>query len=126
MRWINYHPFFIFVFAGIAPRLRKASIVRNHTTPVDFITDMYQSNVLRYTIATCQMIAQFVWMCSNVVAIKNDFNSALGMDADYPWITVGIVAFILGNYKLFFQYTSFTYLLANTNPFLPIFVYELW
>ena len=47
-------------------------------------------------IATCQMIAQFVWMCSNVVAIRNDFNAALGMDADYPWITVGIVAFILG------------------------------
>ena len=35
MRNIIYHPFFIYVFAGIAPRMRKASMVRNHTTPVD-------------------------------------------------------------------------------------------
>lgn len=56
---------------------------------------MYQSQMLRYTIAIAQMASQFIWMCGNVVAIKNDFNGALGKDPDYPWITVGIVAFIL-------------------------------
>lgn len=91
MRWINYHPFFVYVFAGIAPRLRKISMVRNHQTPVDFITDFYRSQLLRYTMAFCQVLAQFIWMCSNVVATKNAFNGAFGTDPDYPWITVGIV-----------------------------------
>ncbi|KAL7547892.1 hypothetical protein ACHAWF_011163, partial [Thalassiosira exigua] len=75
MRWINYHPIFVFIFAGVAPRLRKARMVRNHTTPVDFITDMFRSQILRYTVATCQILAQFIWMCSNVVALRNAFNS---------------------------------------------------
>lgn len=91
MRWINYHPFFVYVFAGIAPRLRKISLVRNHQTPVDFITDFYRSQLLRYTMAFCQVLSQFIWMCSNVVATKNAFNGAFGVDPDYPWITVGIV-----------------------------------
>lgn len=95
MRIINYSAFFVFLFAGVAPRLRKASMVRNHQTPVDFITDMYQCQLLRYSIATCQIMSQFIWMATNVVAIRNDFNSALGMEPGYPWITVGIMAFIL-------------------------------
>lgn len=74
MRIINYSPFFIYLYAGTAPRLRKASVVRNHTTPVDFVTDLYQSQLLRYPVAVCQIVAQFIWMCSNVAAIKNDFN----------------------------------------------------
>ena len=90
MRIINYSAIFIYLYAGTAPRLRKASMVRNHQTPVDFITDMYKSQLLRYSVSICQIVAQFIWMCSNVAAIKNDFNSALGMDPEYPWITVGI------------------------------------
>ena len=88
-------PLFTFLYAGIAPRLRKASLVRNHQTPADFITDMFQCQLLRYTVITSQLISQFVWMTSNVVAIKNAFNGAFVIDPDSPWLTVGIVCFIL-------------------------------
>ncbi len=55
------------------------------------ITDFYRSQLLRYTIAFTQVLSQFIWMCSNVVALKNAFNGAFGLDPDYPWITVAIV-----------------------------------
>lgn len=61
------------------------------TTSFRSITDFYRSQLLRYTIAFTQVLSQFIWMCSNVVALKNAFNGAFGLDPDYPWITVAIV-----------------------------------
>ena len=52
-------------FCLTAPRLRKASIVRNHQSPSDFITDMFQSQLLRYAVIISQLLAQFIWMTSN-------------------------------------------------------------
>jgi len=57
---MNYFPLFAFLFAGVSPRLRKASLVRNHETPTDFITDMYQSQLLKYTVMFSQVIGQFI------------------------------------------------------------------
>jgi hypothetical protein len=67
-------------------RLRKASLVRDHQTPSDFITDMFQSQLLRYAIITIQLVAQFIWMTSNVLAVKNAFNGAFNLDPNSPWM----------------------------------------
>lgn len=83
---ISYVFMLAFVFAGAAPRLRKASLVRNHTTPSDFITDMFQSQLLRYAIIILQLIAQFIWMTSNVLSLRNGFNGAFHLGPNNPWL----------------------------------------
>ena len=86
LEWVAMNALIVFVFAGAAPRIRKASLVRNHQTPSDFITDMFRSQLLRYATITIQLVAQFIWMTSNVVAVKNAFNTAFNLDEDYPWM----------------------------------------
>ena len=71
LAWVAQALAMVFVYAGVAPRLRKASLVRNHQTPSDFITDMFQCQLLRYGVIIIQLAAQFIWMTSNVVAVKN-------------------------------------------------------
>ncbi|KAL7547831.1 hypothetical protein ACHAWF_011103 [Thalassiosira exigua] len=95
LRWVNAMVIFPFIFAATSMRLRKASLVRNHQTSADFITDMFRSQILRYTVITSQLISQFVWMTSNVLSIKNAFNGAFNLDPDSPWLTIAMVAFIL-------------------------------
>ena len=34
-------------------------------------------------------------MTSNVLSLKNAFNGAFNLDPDSPWITIGVLAFIL-------------------------------
>jgi len=119
MRIINYSAFFIYLYAGTAPRLRKASVVRNHTTPVDFVTDLYQSQLLRYPVAVCQIVAQFIWMCSNVAAIKNDFNQyvILFLCCYVPsyWV-IFYPAFLLSYSWPVHSLTSHVYSLGPSNP----------
>ena len=69
--------------------------MRNHESPSDFITDMYRSQLLRYTVIICQLLGQFIWMTSNVLALKNAFNGAFNLDPNSPWLSVGILSFVL-------------------------------
>eukprot|EP00985_Skeletonema_marinoi_P019397 scaffold11114_cov158-Skeletonema_marinoi.AAC.5 len=93
--WVVSSQFITTVYSGIAPRLRKASIVRNHQSPVDFVTDMFQSQFLRYTVIISQFISQFIWMTSNVLSIKMAFNGAFKLPTDSPWLAVGVVSLIV-------------------------------
>ena len=86
LAWVAQVSPMTFLYAGAAPRLRKASLVRNHQTPSDFITDMFQCQLLRYGVIIIQIVAQFIWMTSNVVAVKNSFNMAFNLDEDSPWM----------------------------------------
>ena len=86
LAWVAQVSPIVFLYAGAAPRLRKASLVRNHQTPSDFITDMFQCQLLRYGVIIIQLAAQFIWMTSNVVAVKNSFNMAFHLDEDSPWM----------------------------------------
>ena len=86
LAWVAQALAMVFVYAGTAPRLRKASLVRNHQTPSDFITDMFQCQLLRYGVIIIQLVAQFIWMTSSVVAVKNSFNMAFHLDEDSPWM----------------------------------------
>mmetsp|Transcript_5352 Transcript_5352/g.8452 ORF Transcript_5352/g.8452 Transcript_5352/m.8452 type:complete len:135 (-) Transcript_5352:15-419(-) len=47
LRWIPSLAGINFGYFGTGFRLRKASQIRNHQSPVDFITDRYQSQMLR-------------------------------------------------------------------------------
>jgi sodium/proline symporter len=46
LRWILTGISVIFGYAGTAYRLRKCSLLRNHQSPVDFITDRFRSQIL--------------------------------------------------------------------------------
>jgi Na+/proline symporter len=57
-------------YFGTGIRLRKASNIRNHQSPVDFITDRFQSQFLRYTIVTLQVVPAVIYLAPQVAAIK--------------------------------------------------------
>jgi len=57
-------------FMGTGLRLRKTSLVRNHQSPVDFITDRYQCQILRYTVLFLQVIPSLIYLAAQVIAIK--------------------------------------------------------
>lgn len=74
-------------------RLRKSSLVRNHCSPVDFITDRYQSQVLRYTVAGLQVLTSVIYVAAQVNALKSTFNSMFGIDPESP--VAVIIMFII-------------------------------
>ena len=71
-------------------RLRKVSQYRNHQSPVDFITDRFQSQLLRYTIVSLQIITTVIYLAAQVIAIKSTFNSIFGLNSEtiYPVIII--------------------------------------
>lgn len=76
-------------------RLRRASNIRNHQTPVDFITDRYQSQILRYTILTLQALPAAVFLAAQVASIKNTINAMFGLSPDAVWPVIVINMIIL-------------------------------
>lgn len=82
-------------YFGTGLRLLKTSMVRNHNSPVDFLTDRYQSQLLRYMIVFLQVVPTVIYLSAQVIAIKGTFNSIFELDADNIYPTVAIVALIL-------------------------------
>ena len=90
LRWIPQGAAYSAGVAGAGVRLRKASLVRNHQTSVDFMTDRYQSQVLRYTIVLLQILPSLIFLAAQVGALKQTINSIFGLDLDavYPVILI--------------------------------------
>jgi Na+/proline symporter len=94
-RWIATTAGIVGGFVGTGLRLRKASLIRNHQSPTDFITDRYQSQVLRYTVAIMQAVTSVIYVSAQVVALRTSFNGLFDIDPSNPWAVVIIFAFIL-------------------------------
>ena len=95
LRWA---PALSFVALGCivaGPRLRRTALVRNHQSPVDFVTDRFRSQVLRYTVALLQVFPAVVCLTAQCTAIRTVFNSILGVDAGSPYAVLGASAAIL-------------------------------
>ena len=90
LRWIPSLLGICLGYFGTGIRLRKSGLLRNHQSPVDFITDRYQSQLLRYTIVSLQIIPTIVYLAAQVIAIKRTFNSIFELDdeAVYPVIII--------------------------------------
>lgn len=82
-------------YFGTGLRLRKCSILRNHQSPVDFITDRYQSQILRYTVVTLQLIPSIIYLAAQVIAIQVTFNSIFELDPDASYPVIITMALIL-------------------------------
>lgn len=82
-------------YFGTGLRLRKMSLTRNHQSPVDFVTDRYQSQFLRYTIFFLQVLPSIIYLSAQVNAVKGTFNSIFGIDPDSVVPVIIIFALIL-------------------------------
>jgi hypothetical protein len=98
------------MYACTGVRLRKASLVRNHHTPLDFVTDRYRSQLLRYTIFTIQVLASFVYLSAQVTSLQSTFNIMFGFDPSADvWPVIVIMLIILGkDHWIQVKYTHFT------------------
>ena len=94
-RWMPSTAYIAMGYIGTGVRLRKASVVRNHQTPVDFITDRFRSHLLRYSIVTIQVLASLIYLAAQVNALKSTFNAMFGFDPDDVWPVIVIMAIIL-------------------------------
>jgi len=81
---------------GTGLRLRKCSNLREHQSPVDFITDRFQSQLLRYTIVFLQVFPGTLYLTAQVIAIKGTFNGIFELDPDTAYPVIIIMLLILG------------------------------
>jgi Na+/proline symporter len=93
LRWVAICWMVIFGYLGTSVRLRKSSNIRNHQSPVDFITDRYQSQILRYSIVFLQVVPAEIYLAAQVAAIRSTFNAMFELDAGtvYPVILIMLV-----------------------------------
>ncbi|KAL7547566.1 hypothetical protein ACHAWF_010859 [Thalassiosira exigua] len=96
LRWLGFIWGVVFGYLGTGIRLRKSSNIRNHQSPVDFITDRYQSQLLRYTTVFLQVVPAVIYLAAQVAAIRSTFNAMFELDAGtvYPVIIIMLVILI--------------------------------
>ncbi|KAL3916705.1 MAG: hypothetical protein SGILL_005057 [Bacillariaceae sp.] len=95
LRWMPTFAGIVWGYFGTGCRLRQASEIRNHQSPVDFITDRYQSQVLRYTVVFLQVLVSIIYLAAQVVAMKSTFNSIFELDPDTNCVVVIVMFLIL-------------------------------
>ena len=84
LKWVTLQVPIMIVWSGTGLRLRKASLVRNHQSPVDIITDRFGSQILRYTIVTLQVVPEMLYLVVQLSAINKLLNPILGFPASNP------------------------------------------
>lgn len=82
-------------YFGTGLRLLRTSLLRNHQSPVDFLTDRYQSQMLRYLIVFLQVVPTLIYLSAQVVSIQSTFNSIFELDPDATYPVIIIMALIL-------------------------------
>lgn len=95
LEWMPTFVGIVFGMVGTGFRLKKAGSFRNHSTPVDFITDRFQSQILRYIIVTIQSLGSIMYLAVQVSSMKATFNSMFNIDPNANLPTILIMILIL-------------------------------
>lgn len=95
LRWIPTAAAINWGLIGSGFRLRKISQFRNHQSPADFITDRFQSQVLRYSVVFLQILTSVIYLAAQVIAIKSTFNSIFGLEPTTAYPVIIIMGLIL-------------------------------
>jgi len=95
LRWLPDQWGIVWGLIGTGFRLRKVSTLRNHQSPADFITDRFQSQVLRYTVVFWQVVVSILYLAAQVFSIKSTFNSIFGLNPDNVYPVICIMLLIL-------------------------------
>ena len=94
-RWMPCYAVVAVILICTGMRLRKASVVRNHQSSVDFVTDRFRSQSLRYTILFIQIMACIIYVAAQVNSLWTTVNSMFGIPLSNVWPTIGIMTAIL-------------------------------
>jgi len=95
LRWIPTLLAVVAGYFGTGLRLRRLSILRNHSTGLDFVTDRFQSQFLRYTIFILQVVPSIIYLAVQVNSIKSTFNAIFELSEDSIYPVIIIFALIL-------------------------------
>lgn len=95
LRWMVATIGVVVVLTAVSPRLQKAGLVRNHQSSVDFLTDRFRSQLVRYACFVLQIFPSIIYLAGQCTAIKSTFNSIFGIDTDSVVALLVICALIL-------------------------------
>jgi solute:Na+ symporter, SSS family len=95
LRWMATSVLLLAGYAGTGVRLRRLGEMRSHKSPSDFITDRFQSQILRYSVVLLQFFSALIYLSAQVDALKTIFNGAFNLNLSNPWPVVGIFYLIL-------------------------------
>lgn len=97
LRWIAINMSIVLSFAIITPRLRTISILRNYSSPIDFITDRYHSETIRLIVFFLLLTADMIFIAAQFTAISTLIETvSLGNIKGYVGaIFFGIIIIIL-------------------------------
>lgn len=82
-------------------RLHHIGKIRNHESPVDFITDRFQSHILRCGVILIQLFAGIVFLSAQVMSARSIFNVLFNLDSDNP---IGVI--MIFGLMLIFEWTG--------------------
>jgi len=94
-RWIPCILFICFGLLGTQPRMRRASLVRHHQSPCDFITDRFRSQLLRYTILFLMLCPSIIYLAAQLISLSDTFNDLFSISHDDHTAVICIAIFIL-------------------------------
>jgi solute:Na+ symporter, SSS family len=117
LRWIVTSSVAIAGYAAVGLRLRRAATMRGHSSPSDFITDRYQSQLLRYTIVVLQLVPAIFYLAVQVTAMHSSFNSVFEISRDNPFPVIGIFFLIL-----LFEWTGGILSIATTHVVQSVYI----
>ncbi|KAL7550076.1 hypothetical protein ACHAWF_013311 [Thalassiosira exigua] len=95
LKWVALQLPVQIMWSGAGLRMRKASLVRNHQSPVDFVTDRFRSQVLRYTVVFHQVLPEILYLVVQLSSIKQSFNTIFNIPASNPAPVILVSAVIL-------------------------------
>jgi len=95
MRWLVATSGVVVTLLAVSPRLQKASQVRNHQSSADFLTDRFNSQLVRYACVFLQLLPSIIFLAGQCTAIRTTFNSIFGIDPNSVVALVLISALIL-------------------------------
>jgi Na+/proline symporter len=95
--WIGICEAIVFGSLLFVPRLRRLSLARNYQSPCDFISDRFNSNLLRYTMFAIMLVPSWMYLAGQVNSLASVFNVMLfGLDKMNFWGILAISLIILG------------------------------
>lgn len=95
LRWLPSSTAVCFGQICTAPRLRKASLLRRHQSPSDFVTDRFRSQLLRYTVVSLQVFPSWVQLAAQCISLEAIFNGMFNLSADNHVPVVSISAMLV-------------------------------
>ena len=89
IRWITAALFVALSLLMIFPRIRRISVVRNYSSPGDFINDRFgQNKILCCLVTLCLCVPQLLYLAVNIYSLGALLEFLTDEELPYYWITI--------------------------------------